>query len=114
MDILHATASNTDPVMLVVLALAGLGSAVVVGIAVAAFLRRRSRSYLLVLLALATILVRTAVPGLQFAGFVSAAEHHLVEHALDVAMASLVIAAVVYVRSSGPDVDAEGQEALDD
>ncbi|MDY7081369.1 MAG: hypothetical protein SXQ77_02930 [Halobacteria archaeon] len=84
---------------LVFLLLAGIGSLVLVVISAVAFLRRRTRSYLLILLALATILARTAVAGLSLSGSLSTGVHHLLEHGLDVAMAGLVIAAVYYARS---------------
>lgn len=84
---------------LALLALAGLGSAVVLGLALAALVRRRSRSYLLVTLALATLLARTGVAALSLAGSVPEASHHLLEHGLDAAMAALVVAAVYDARS---------------
>ena len=87
-----------DLAFVVMLALAGLGSAVVLGLALAAFLRRRSRSYLLVTLALATLLARTGVAALSLTGSVGAGAHHLLEHGLDAAMAALVVAAVYDAR----------------
>jgi hypothetical protein len=80
------------------LALAGLGSAVVLGLALAALVRRRSRSYLLVTLALATLLARTAVAALTLTGSMGETAHHLLEHGLDAAMAALVVAAVYDAR----------------
>jgi len=88
------------PVMALLLALAGLGSAVLVGLALAAFARRRSRPYLLVVLALATLLARTAVAVLSMTWTLSVADHHTFEHVLDVAMAALVIAAVYTARAA--------------
>src|SRR6056297_3426740 len=97
---LHANHTlAADPGFAVLLALAGLGSAVLVGLALAALVRRRSRSYLLMTLALATLLARTAVAALLFTGSVSAASHHWVEHVLDAAMAALVVAAVYDARA---------------
>ena len=86
--------------MFAVLALAGLGSAVVVALALAALVRRRSRSYLLVALALSTLLARTAVAVLSATGRLGPDIHHVLEHALDVTMAGLVIAAVYDARSA--------------
>jgi hypothetical protein len=80
------------------LALAGLGSAVVLGLGLAALVRRRSRSYLLVTLALATLLARTGVAALSLTGMVAQGSHHLLEHGLDAAMAALVVAAVYDAR----------------
>lgn len=89
-----------DPAMAVLLALAGLGSAVLVGLALAAFARRGSRSYLLVVLALATLLARTALGALSLTRTLSLVDHHALEHVLDVAMAALVIAAVYTARAA--------------
>lgn len=82
-----------------VLALAGVGSAVVLALALVALFRRRSSSYLLLTLAVSTLLVRTVVAVLSAVGFVAPDLHHLLEHGLDVAMAGLVVAAVYHARS---------------
>ncbi|WP_210424958.1 DUF7471 family protein [Halorussus halobius] len=107
---LHAApAAGPDLAFTAVLALAGLGSAAVLGLALAALVRRRSRSYLLVTLALATLLARTGVAALSLAGSMDAGVHHWLEHGLDAAMAALVVAAVYDARavrqSSGTDRD---------
>ncbi|WP_208023622.1 DUF7471 family protein [Halorussus pelagicus] len=91
------------------LALAGLGSAVLVGLALAALLRRRSRSYLLVTLALATLLARTGVAVLSLTGMVAPGSHHLLEHGLDAAMAALVVAAVYDARRVRKFADRSGE-----
>ena len=83
-----------------VLSVAGLASAGLVGLALVALLRRRSWSYLLVALALATLLARTGVAVGSMTGSIDTATHHTLEHGLDVAMAGLVIAAVVTARSA--------------
>ena len=88
----------TRPLLLVVLAVAGVGASVVVGLALAVFVRRRSQSYLLVTLAVATLLARTVVASLSLNGTLDAGVHHLAEHGLDVAMVALVIAAVYTAR----------------
>ena len=85
--------------LLFVLIFAAVGSLAVLRIAVAALARRRSRSYLLIALALATLAARTAVAGLTLMQLVSPMTHHLLEHGLDVIMAGLVIAAVYYART---------------
>ncbi|WP_198662142.1 DUF7471 family protein [Halorussus litoreus] len=81
------------------LGLAGVGSALLLGLGLAALARRRSRSYLLVTLALATLLARTAVAALSLTGSVDAVAHHWVEHGLDALMAALVVAAVYDARA---------------
>ena len=82
------------------LALAGVAAAVLLGLALAGFARRRSRPYLLVALALATLLARVGVATAAMAGLLVDADHHLAEHVLDVLMAALVIAAVYTARSA--------------
>ncbi|MFD1512074.1 DUF7471 family protein [Halomarina rubra] len=81
------------------LMLAGGGSVLLVGLAAAAFVQRRSRSYLLVFLALATLLVRSATGLLMVNGLVDDAVHHTLEHGLDVALVGFLLVAVYTVRS---------------
>jgi hypothetical protein len=90
----------SDLALALVLSIAGLASAGLVGLALVALLRRRSWSYLLVALALATLLARTGVAVGSMTGRIGPTTHHTLEHALDVAMAGLVIAAVVTARSA--------------
>ncbi|WP_276259479.1 DUF7471 family protein [Haloglomus litoreum] len=87
------------PVLIVLLALAGVAAATLLGLALAGFARRRSASYLLVALALATLLARVGVATAAMAGLLADPDHHLAEHILDVLMAALVIAAVYTARS---------------
>ena len=86
------------PLLIALLAIAGLGASVVVGLALAVFVRRRSHSHLLVTLAVATLLARTVVAVLSLNGTLGAGVHHLAEHGLDVTMVALVIAAVYTTR----------------
>jgi hypothetical protein len=104
---LHAQTTVVDPVLLAVIGLAALGSAVLLGLGLAAYVRRRSRPYLLVVLALAAIAARSAVAWVTMLGMLPDATHHLVEHGLDVVMTALVVGAVWYARSlrQGPGVD---------
>lgn len=98
----HATPpalAATDASFLVVLGVAGIVSAALTGAALATFLRRRSVSYLLVACALAALLARTGVGIATIALVVDPTTHHFLEHALDVAMAALVIAAVYFART---------------
>jgi len=110
---LHTAAP--DPSLAVVLVLAGLGTALLLGLGLAALVRRRSRSYLLVALALSTLFALSVVAGLSLLAWLPAGTHHLVEHGLDVLMAGLVIAAVYYARSvERPAVDATSHEGVED
>lgn len=88
-----------EPWLAVVLLLAGLVTAVLAGLGLAVVLRRRSRSYLLVASALVVLFARTLVAGAAMTGHVGDPGHHLLEHSLDVIMASLVIGAVYYART---------------
>lgn len=87
-------------ILALVLALAGLGSAFVIGLALAALVRRQSWSYLLVTLALGTLLARTAIAAGEMSGLLATTTHHTIEHVLDVLMAALVIAAVYTAREA--------------
>lgn len=87
-----------EPLLLFVLAIAGLGTSIVVGLSLAVFVRRRSHSYFLVTLAVVTLLARTIVASLSLNGTLDAGAHHLAEHGLDVTMVALVIAAVYTAR----------------
>jgi hypothetical protein len=95
----HAQTTALNWPLVLALGVAALASAVLTGAALAAFLRRRSRPYLLVALALGALLARTAVAGASLSGWLAGDVHHVLEHGLDVVMASLVIAAVYYARS---------------
>lgn len=105
---LHVHAAGDLP-LIVAVSLAGLGSAVVVGLGLAAFARRRSTPYLLVALALGVLAARTGVAVFTMADVVSIDLHHVVEHLLDFVMAALVLAAVYYARSVERSVDGEGE-----
>lgn len=94
----HAQAT-IDPVLLGVVGLAAVGSAVLLGLGLAAYVRRRSKPYLLIALALAAIGVRSAVAWVTMLGMMPEAKHHLVEHGLDVVMTALVVGAVWYART---------------
>lgn len=84
--------------LLTVLGIAGLLSAVLLGMGLAVLSRRQDGPYLLVVLALGALFARTAVAGLTVVDVFGATSHHLFEHGLDVAMAGLVIAAVYHAR----------------
>jgi hypothetical protein len=87
-------------VLAVVLALGGIGSAGIVGLALAALAQRRSWSYLFVTLALVALAVRAVVGSFSLMGMLSVPTHHAAEHVLDVVMAGLVIAAVYTARTA--------------
>lgn len=82
-----------------VVAVAALGTAVLLGLAIGAFVQRQSRPYLLIVAALAALLGRSAVAGFSVTGMLSGTEHHFLEHGLDVVLVALVIAAVYHSRT---------------
>lgn len=95
----HGADPGSDPLG-VVLWLAGLGSAVVVGLALVALARRRSWPYFLVAAALGTLLARTSLGALSMTGTLPAGTHHLPEHALDVLMVVLLLGAIYTARTT--------------
>lgn len=96
--------------MLALLTLGAALTAVVAGLAIAAFVRRRSRPYLFVALALSTLVARTGLGLAGYATLLDPALHHFLEHALDVVMAALVIAAV-YLVGTTREADPEAARA---
>ncbi|MFC6785343.1 hypothetical protein ACFQFH_05260 [Halobaculum halobium] len=97
--LLHVSAGLQGAAYALVVAVGGVAGAVLLGLGLAAFLRRRSRSYLLVALALGTLTARAGLAGAAAVGLVGVSPHHFGEHLLDVVMAGLVIAAVYYART---------------
>ncbi|WP_135365077.1 DUF7471 family protein [Halosimplex halophilum] len=102
----HA-APSPDPVLLGVHLLAGVGSGLLLALAVGALGQRGSRSYLLVVLALAALLARTLVSALAMFGPLDAGLHHFAEHALDATVATFLLGAIYYARSTAPDAPEE-------
>lgn len=102
----HAPPSP-DPVVLGVHVLAGVGSGLLFALGAAALGQRGSRSYLLVVLALAALVARTVVSGLAMFGPLGPGVHHFAEHALDAMLATFLLGAVYYARS-GRAVEPEG------
>ena len=96
--VLHAT-PTVGPLLAGVLTVASAASAVLVGVALAAFARRRTSPYLFVALAVAALAARSVVGWLGMVGGLSTTTHHTAEHGLDVVMVALVVAAVWYARS---------------
>ena len=97
---LYLSASRTDVILFCLILLAGLAAAALVSLGLIAFSRRQSRSYLLVVLALCTLICKALAGGLAIVGILPIDVHHLVEHGLDLVMAILLIAAVYYARTT--------------
>ena len=78
-----------------------VAAGLVVAVALAALLQRRSVPYLLVTLALATVLARALVGVALALDLFPDQTHHTLEHALDAVMVGLVVAAVYTARRGG-------------
>jgi len=85
-----------------VLVVGALASGFILALALVVFARRRSWSYLLVTLALGTLLVRTGFGLLNVRGTIAPVPHHIVEHGLDVVTVALLLGAVYLARGFEP------------
>jgi hypothetical protein len=106
--VLHSATVEPEPLALVpVVMLATAGAAVLLGVALAAFVRRQSRPYLLIVGAFAALFGRSAIAGIAVVGHLSRTDHHLIEHGFDVVLVALTIAAVYHARTvnAEPDTD---------
>lgn len=95
---------SLDAVLALVLVLGGLASAVLVYLGAGAFARRQSRSYLLLVFALGMLAAKAAVGGLTMVNVVPTISHHVLEHALDLATAVFLIAAIYHARTASQGV----------
>lgn len=102
---LHAGPEWSVELILLVTA-AAVGTALLLGLAFAAFLQRRSRSYVLIVAAIGALLGRSLIAGATVIGVFSQATHHLLEHAVDVVLVALVVGAVYYARSVSQEAEA--------
>lgn len=96
--------TNTETMLVPILLLAGVTSAGLVSLGVVAYFYRQSRSYLLVILALATLVFKAVLGGLVIVQLVSMEVHHLFEHLLDLLMAVFLLASIYYARTIAPEV----------
>ena len=103
---LHGVQSVEPGVLWVLVTLAALGASALLGLALAAFVARRSRPYLLLVGAFAALFARSLVAVGSGMGMLSPTMHHVVEHGIDVVLVALVVAAVYYARSVSPEVPA--------
>lgn len=87
-----------DQYLPLVLGAAGLASAVLVAVAVLALAERWSTSHALVAAALGALAVRSVVGIATEVGLFAGHAHHFVEHALDLAVVAMLIAAVGLAR----------------
>ncbi|WP_338730167.1 hypothetical protein [Haladaptatus sp. DJG-WS-42] len=102
---LHAASPAVDFPLVVLVGLASVGAAILLGLALAAFLRRQSRPYLFIALALCAVFAQSIVAALSVTGMLETNLHHLLEHSLDVLLVALVIGAVYYARTISQETD---------
>jgi len=79
--------------LLTIIALAGVGTAVVFGLSLVAYRRRHEKSYLLISVAIGLLVLRTLVGFGTVRGVTPMLYHHLVEHTFDFLIAALVLGA---------------------
>lgn len=103
---LHSVPTVGPLALWIIVTIAALGAAALLGVAFAAFVRRRSRPYLLLVAAFAALFGRSILVPMTEMGMLSPSSHHLAEHAIDVVLVALVVAAVYYARSVSPEVPA--------
>lgn len=103
---LHLGATLSESVLIVALGVGTVFSILVALLSFAAFIKRRTMSYLLIAVAFSTFLGKASLGLAYLTGSMNVNMHHSFEHSLDVVMMGLVLAAVYYARSS------EGQEQL--
>jgi hypothetical protein len=103
---IHGVPAVDSLALLVFVAVAAVGAALLSGVALAAFVRRRSRPYLLLVAAFGAILGQSVVTAVSMAGLLSPTTHHLLEHGMDVVLVALVVAAVYYTRTVTGEVSA--------
>lgn len=95
--LLHIGTSGIGMTSLFIL-LGGLASAGLMTVGVLAFARRRSRSYLLVVFALGTLVAKAVVGAAAISQQIPFAQHHMIEHGLDFATAVFLFVAVYLAR----------------
>lgn len=98
-SLLHIHPPSISLPLLLILAIASVGTTILLALALLAFTQRRSQPYLLIALAIAALFLRTVVAGLSMVGVLPTTSHHLFEHALDVVIVVLIIVAIYYARS---------------
>ncbi|GAB6879036.1 hypothetical protein JCM17823_13100 [Halorubrum gandharaense] len=86
--------------LLVVVAVAGLGTGILFAVSLVAYQRRRSRQFLLVSVAVGALFARSLVGAATVLGVVPMPAHHFLEHTLDFLIAALVLYAV-YAHAPG-------------
>ncbi|WP_449271855.1 DUF7471 family protein [Halostella litorea] len=97
---LHFGVSPSDSLLIIALSAGTVFSILVALLSFAAYVKRRTMSYLLIAIAFSTFLGKTSLGLTYLMGSMNADMHHSFEHSLDVVMMALVLGAVYYARSN--------------
>ena len=97
---LHFGVSLIDSLLVVALGIGTVFSVLVALLSFAAFVKRRTVSYLLITVAFSTVLGKTGLGLVYLTGGMDSNMRHSFEHSLDVVMMVLVLTAVYYARTS--------------
>lgn len=95
-------APEYTPVLFGAICLAGLGTIALFCIGLIAFFRRPSRRYLLVVIALGMLVLRTGIGLGTVFGIVPMTIHHLLEHGLDFLISMLIFSAIYLSETNTP------------
>jgi len=102
--VLHALSTSWgvtgSPLLLAVIAIAGLGTGVLFTVSLIAYNRRRSRQYLLISIAVGALLLRSIIGAGTVLGVVPMITHHFLEHSLDFFIAAIILYAM-YAHAPG-------------
>ena len=93
-----ASVLDSPALLHLVVILTAIATGLLAAVALIALSRRRSAPYLLVAMALVALASKAVVALFTIGGYVDGATHNLVEHALDLIVATLLIAAIVEAR----------------
>ena len=83
----------------VIVVLAAISSGILAIVGTITFARHRSIPYLLIALALVFLLVKAVVGMFSITGLVSVESHNLIEHALDLFIATLLLGAILEAKN---------------
>ena len=104
------TSTVESPLLLAILLLAGVGTATLFVLGLAAYWRRRTRAYCLVAVALGLLVARTIVGFGTVHGVVPMYLHHLIEHTADFVIAFLLLVAIYLQRTDRDDSTVDRDE----
>lgn len=98
-------------VLLGIILLAGVGTGLLFVASLVTCLRRRSRRYIVVTVAVGALFIRSFIGVGTVSGVVPMMYHHVIEHSLDFTIAAMVLYAAYLSKPAG-DVSIEGGEEL--